>query len=113
MGSDHRGRRDASIRERAEPGHELVGGTRRVLLVDRVVEHRLIRVLRVLLEVLLADARGELVAVVGRHADHREDFAGLGIHDDHHAALQAGRLHRPGQRLQGELLFVGVDRQLE
>ena len=61
----------------------------------------------------VADPLGERVVVVRRQADHRQDLAGLRVHDDDDAALEPDRLHRPGERLLGVLLVLRVDRQRE
>ena len=64
--------------------------------LDRVVEERLVRVVRGASRTSLAlIPRAKSVVVVGRQADHREDLAGLGVHDDDDAALEAGRASCP------------------
>ena len=74
-----------------------------------MVQERLVWILQVLLEFLLADPGREGIAVVRRHADHCQDLAGLGIHHDHDAALEVSGLHRPRHRLECQLLFMRVD----
>ena len=59
---------------------------------------------------LLIPRANRLLSYVGQ-ADHREDLAGLRVHRDDDAALQADRLHRPLERLLGVLLRLRVDRQ--
>jgi hypothetical protein len=78
-----------------------------------VVGQRLVRVLDELLEVGVADPAREVVVVVRRQADHRDDLAGLRVHHDHDAALHADRLHRPLEGLLGLLLLGDVDRELQ
>jgi hypothetical protein len=98
-------------RESARPGDELVRRAGRVMGADRMVEKRLVLVLEELLIVLDADPPREVVVVVGREADQREDLAGLGVHDDDDPALQSRFLHAPLERLLRELLLSSVDRQ--
>ena len=76
-----------------------------------MVEEGLLRVPQQLLEILAADALGELVVVVRGQADHGQDLAGLRVHHDHDATLEPGPVHRPGHGLLGELLFLRVDRE--
>ena len=80
---------------RGDAGDELVGRARRVDVADGVVAQRPIRIGQVDVEVLDADARRELVVVVRRQRDHRQDLAGLRVHDDRHALADVGRLHAP------------------
>ena len=95
------------------PVDELVGGAGRVPGLDRVVDERLVRVLQQLLVGLVADPARELVVVVGRQADHREDLAVLRVHRDDRAALDADLAHRPPEGLLGVLLGLRVDRERE
>ena len=76
-----------------------------------MVEERLVGVVEQLRVVLVADAASELVVVVGRETDEREDLARLRVHGDHHAALDPDLLHRPLERLLGVPLLLGVDRE--
>ena len=104
---------DLAVGDRPGAGHELVRRSGRVVGGDGVVQERLVRVREQRPEVLGADPAREEVVVVGREAHHRQDLAGLGVHRDHDAALDAGFLHAPLERLLGVLLLLGVDRQAE
>ena len=66
-----------------------------------------------LLELCVGDPPGEEVGVVRGVAHHRQDFAGLGVEDDHRAALEAGLVEAPHQGFLGELLLRRVDREDE
>ena len=81
--------------------------------LGRVVEERLVGIVEQRLVVGVADAPGEEVVVVGRQADQGQDLAGLRVHDDHHAALEADLAHGPFERRLGVLLLLGVDRQVQ
>ena len=95
------------------PGDELVGRAGRVVRLCRVVEQRLVGILDQLLVVGGADPAGEQVVVVGRQADEGEDLAGLRVHHDDDATLEADLPHRPLERGFGVLLLLGVDREVE
>ena len=107
------GRSQLLVRQGGDRREHLERGAGRVLVRHEMVEQRLVRVREVGLVVLGADPLGELVVVVGGQHHHRQDLAGLGVHHDEAAALEAGPLHAPFQRLLRELLDVRVDRQLE
>ena len=70
-------------------------------------------VLEQLLVVGVADALREEVVVVGGQRDHGQDLARLRVHDDEHAALEAGQVHGPLERLLGDALRLHVDGQLQ
>ena len=110
-GADPRARRDLLVRQGAGAGDELVGRSGRVVRLGRMVEERLVGVVEQLRVVLDADAAGELVVVVGRETDEREDLARLRVHRDDHAALDPDLLHRPLECLLGVPLLLGVDRE--
>ena len=80
---------------------------------DAVVRQRLVGVVDEPLVVLVADPVREQVVVVGRKAHEREDLARLWVHDDDDAALQTGLGHAPRQRLFGEALLLGVEREFD
>src|SRR3954451_110951 len=109
MRLDTRGRRDLVVRQDTGAGDELVGRAGRVMCAHRVVEERLVGGLEEGRVILGRDAAGELVVVIRRKADHRQDLAGLRVHDDDDAALEPGLLHAPPERLLRELLLASVD----
>ncbi len=106
-----RARRDLLVRQRTRAGDQLVGRAGRVVRLCRVVEKRLVGILEQLGVILDADAAGELVVVVARQADEREDLARLRVHGDHHATLHPDLLHRPEEGLLRVPLLLGVDGQ--
>ena len=71
----------------------------------------MVRIPEVRVECRGADAGGELVVVVAGQGHHRQDLAGLGVHDDRDALLDARRAHPPGQGISRETLQPGVDGQ--
>ena len=102
---------DLAIRQAPGPGHQLVRGSGWIVRLDGVIEERLVGIVDEGLVVPGADAPGELVVVVGRETDQGQDFAGLRVHDDHHAPLESHLGHRPLQCLLGVFLLLGVDGQ--
>ena len=107
------GRGDLLVGEPAGAGDELEGRARWEVALHGLVRERLVLVVDERLEVLRRDPAREQVVVVARQADHRENLAGLRVHHEEHAALQAGRAHAPLERRGGFLLDRPVDRQRE
>ena len=94
-GPELRLRGDLLVGEAAGAGDELEGRARWEVALHGVVRERLVLVVDERREVLHRDPAREQVVVVARQADHREDLAGLRVHHDEHAALQAGRAACP------------------
>ena len=83
------------------------------MLRNGVVREGLVRVIQQFLVVRGADPVREQVVVVGRKTDHGQHFAGLRVHHDDDAALEAGQRHAPLQGRFGVLLLLDIDREVE
>ncbi len=79
---DRRRRVGDSFLQRGRPRDLLEDRPGRVLLRQRVVHERLLRIVQVLLELRLVDLAGEDVVVVLRLGDESQQLAGVDVHDD-------------------------------
>ena len=106
-------RRDDALGQGSRARDDLEGGARRVLTRDGLVVHRVVRVIVELVPVLRRDAMCKEVRVEGRAADHREDLAGLRVHDDGRRCMRADLRELLVDGLLGCLLQVDIDREFE
>ena len=106
-------RRDDALCQGSRTRDDLEGRARRVLTRDGLVVHRVVRVIVELVPVLRRDAMREKVRVEGWTADHREDLAGLRIHDDGRRCVRTDLRELLVDGLLGRLLQVDIDREFE